>query len=350
MAFKLVPAELIVGQLTSAQIADGAIGTIQLADGSVTAAQIAAAAGILGSQLADATITGGNIAAGTITASLLAAGIVVAGIVDGTLIEAAQFVAYASNGAILVYSGVPGPGNLVGSWSAEAGEDTHGNSYPAGLSVTNGSGQGTLLNSTELVFQGAGEVSPGFLACQASSGGSRPLVIFTSPTDDALTAQVLMYGQASGGTSPLIVIQALDSGTPEAITAQLNGILAATEPGSTGLDNPGTPETWHAMTLENSWAVQSGYQARYKLTPGNAVRVHAELTAGTLTSGTTIWTAPTGYIPSQEQEFPVTIQTGPAAAPATQPYVHMGTGGALDIENAPSTLADCILDLEYALD
>ena len=36
---------------------------------------------------------------------------------------------------LFIYSPVPGVGNLVGSWAAQAGTDPFGNAYPAGLSV-----------------------------------------------------------------------------------------------------------------------------------------------------------------------------------------------------------------------
>lgn len=74
----------------------------QIANATLTSAQLSAAAGILGSQIAAATITGSNIAANTIvasniaantiTAAQLAAGIIYAGIVDGTTIQAADFI------------------------------------------------------------------------------------------------------------------------------------------------------------------------------------------------------------------------------------------------------------------
>src|SRR5579864_6764810 len=44
-----------------------------------------------------------------------------------------------------VYSPAPGPGNLIGSWSAVAGTDQYGNSYPAGLSVEVGSFTGVNI-------------------------------------------------------------------------------------------------------------------------------------------------------------------------------------------------------------
>ena len=34
---------------------------------------------------------------------------------------------------LFIYSGTPGPGNLIGSWASSAGTDPYGNSFPAGL-------------------------------------------------------------------------------------------------------------------------------------------------------------------------------------------------------------------------
>lgn len=134
----------------------GSISPLQLQTGSITAAQIAAAAGILGSQIAQNTIGDGNliegsvtaasIASNTLTAAQIAAGIVIAGVVNGTTIEGAQFIAYGSTGEVLVYSGNPAPGNLIGSWSALQGADGSGNPYPAGLMVGTPNGSQIQLN------------------------------------------------------------------------------------------------------------------------------------------------------------------------------------------------------------
>jgi hypothetical protein len=78
------------------------------------------------------TVVASNIAASTITASLLAAGIVVAGIVDATTITGATLVATGTSGEILVYSGSPALGNLIGAWSGAAGTDPQTNPYPLG--------------------------------------------------------------------------------------------------------------------------------------------------------------------------------------------------------------------------
>lgn len=91
-------------------------------------------------------ITAALIAANTITAEQIAAGQIIAGIVDGTIISGAQFVAYGAAGEVLVYSGLPAPGNLVGSWSAAPGIDDFTNDYPAGLAIGAASSPQALLS------------------------------------------------------------------------------------------------------------------------------------------------------------------------------------------------------------
>jgi hypothetical protein len=133
IALAQVPGSLIqAGTVTATQVAANTITAAQIASGTITAAQIAAST-ITGAKIAANTITASNIAAGTITAGLLAASIVVAGIVNGTTITGATLVADGSSGEVLVYSGTPAAGNLIGSWSGASGTDVSGNSYPQGL-------------------------------------------------------------------------------------------------------------------------------------------------------------------------------------------------------------------------
>lgn len=47
---------------------------------------------------------------------------------------------------ILEYSGTPGPGTLVGSWTSVAGVDPYGNSYPAGFSIQGGTIAGANID------------------------------------------------------------------------------------------------------------------------------------------------------------------------------------------------------------
>jgi hypothetical protein len=142
VANTITAAQIAAGTITAAQIQAGTIIASLIAAGTITAAQIAAgtitavqiaAGSITATQIAAETITAGEIAAGTILASNLEAGIVVATIVDGTTITGASLVADGTNGEVLIYSGTPASGNLIGAWSGGGGTDGFANSYPLGL-------------------------------------------------------------------------------------------------------------------------------------------------------------------------------------------------------------------------
>lgn len=51
------------------------------------------------------------------------------------------------NTGIFIYSPAPGAGNLIGSWTAQAGTDQFGNNYPKGLSANAGLLSGVVLNN-----------------------------------------------------------------------------------------------------------------------------------------------------------------------------------------------------------
>ncbi len=133
LALPQVPGALVqAGTITATQIAASTITAAQIAASTITATQIAGGT-ITGAKIAAGTITASNITAGTITAGLLAAGIVYANIVNGTTITGATIVADGTSGEVLVYSGTPATGNLIGSWSGSAGTDASSNPYPLGL-------------------------------------------------------------------------------------------------------------------------------------------------------------------------------------------------------------------------
>jgi hypothetical protein len=132
----ITAAQIAANTITAAQIAANTITAGQIAAATITATQIAAGA-ITTTQLAANAVTAAKIAANTITAAQLAAGIVYATIVDGTTITGAQIVADGSSGEILVYSGAPALGNLIGSWSAVAGTDGFTNAFRSGFVAGN---------------------------------------------------------------------------------------------------------------------------------------------------------------------------------------------------------------------
>jgi hypothetical protein len=129
--------QIAANTITAAQIAAHTITATQILAGTITATEIAGTT-ITAAKIAANTITASQIASGTITAGLLAAGIVKAGIVDSTTITGATIVADGSSGQVLVYSGTPASGNLIGSWSGLGGADASSNAYPAGLGIESG--------------------------------------------------------------------------------------------------------------------------------------------------------------------------------------------------------------------
>jgi hypothetical protein len=189
-------------QYGTSAIAAGAITATQIASNTITAGQILAGT-ITGSLIASGTIQAGNIQSGTITATQIAAntilaanlvsGIVVAGIVDATTITGASVVADGAAGQLLIYSGTPQTGNLVGSWSGQAGTDGFSNPYPAGLQVLSGAITGVDLDSTNITNSSMDSTSTltGTAITQAPiSGGS---MIETEITFDSTDGWLLAY-------------------------------------------------------------------------------------------------------------------------------------------------------------
>lgn len=53
-----------------------------------------------------------------------------------------------NSSGIFIYSGTPAAGNLIGSWAGNAGTDAHGNPYPQGISITQGSISSPVIGTT----------------------------------------------------------------------------------------------------------------------------------------------------------------------------------------------------------
>jgi hypothetical protein len=242
---------------------------------------------------------------------------------------------------IFFYSPTLGTGNLVGSWTSQAGTDPYGNPYPAGLALYDGSGD--LIgnwNTSGLTIQ-----------AQPNSGGA--LSIGAAGTSGASPALELTSGLAPAGTNPLFiqVLNALitagmdtllitgpqsplstdahESYVYAALTqgagdygallqlafwevtdgahnyleisktgAALIGSVTGTVPGSL----PATAETWHslaALPYQNAWTdFGAGHQdGRYQIDATGRVWLDGDLAPGTYTNGTTIFTMPADYRP-----------------------------------------------------
>jgi len=90
------------------------------------------------------------------------------GIFRGRLVIISGSSTNGSNG-LFVYSGTPGPGNLILSISAVAGTDQYGNQFPAGLNVTQGVISGTTISAASII---AGALSAGSIGGSAITGST----------------------------------------------------------------------------------------------------------------------------------------------------------------------------------
>jgi hypothetical protein len=139
-------------------------------------------------------------------------------------------------------------------------------------------------------------------------------------------------------------------------TLTLNVPLILEEPVTSTGGVPGDPtvittDSWNAMTLTGGWTIQTSAYARYQLMPDNSVWVQAKLVAGTLTNGTTIWHAPSGYIPTNAhgQTGAVVCESGTGTASVLSPYVSINNNGNLIVEGLPSGLVNCSINFRYSL-
>jgi hypothetical protein len=223
------------------------------------------------------------------------------------------------NGAFF-YDGAPGPGTLSISIAQFPGTDQYGNGYPSGV-------------CTFLPGVGTSELGEGSVGVIDQYGNSWTWVPLPQPSssDPAYLALI-----APDGITQLYV----DSG----------GFLHANEP-----TNPvsETPETWHDMTLQHGWTVQSGSYARYQLMPDNTVIIQGRILAGDTANATVIWTAPAGYVPARSQSMPFIIEqnSGGGSAIVDSPYLFIEiTTGNLIIQNVSAAATDCSFNARYALD
>jgi hypothetical protein len=75
---------------------------------------------------------------------------VAAGAITGVVFSGTNFII--NSDGIFFYSGTPALGNLIFSWAVNAGTDSFGNNYPAGLGNNTAAGAFSKLNATNLVF------------------------------------------------------------------------------------------------------------------------------------------------------------------------------------------------------
>lgn len=230
-------------------------------------------------------------------------------------------------------SGGSGPSHPGAGGSAGAGGGAVGGGGGwGGGSPTVGGGGGSPGGGA-----GAGGYNSGAGASSAKAGGpgvnGRITLTYTMPGGTAMLASMASAaGTDTGGN---------------AFPAGFQGPIVAVHPGTT----PSVPETWQNLILGNSWGMQGGLYARYRLMPDNSVRINAKLSAGNLTNGIVIATLPAGYVPAFPQPVPViTENPGSVTAPALTPRAEVQTNGQIKIFNLPAGLTQCSINGSCPLD
>lgn len=258
-------------------------------------------------------------------------------------ITATTVVVEGSNGAILIYSGIPAAGNLINSIAGAPGVDIYGNSYPNGFATFNGteivignwSTNGLVLNGANAIGQvhfdsSAGGVSPNMkMQSGLAPSGTFPaqmqvqnsLLVNTldtllllgpqspSTTDTGETYAYITLTQGTTASEAFgqLVLWHVSSGAKIMLEWNSNGIyvptLSAFSPGTT------TPETWNTPSLSVDWANVTGQQvARYQYEPINGGRVRLDgsvQSTGILGANSPYFTAPlpVAYRPTTQKRF-----------------------------------------------
>ena len=251
---------------------------------------------------------------------------------------------------VFVYSGVPASGNPPIGWISAAATDPYGNTITPASDVVIGAGQD---GSPQVVLEsssGSGEIAfplpgtwtnyPNIFGSLSGSGG---LLSINGPTDSTIDDQVFVSlasaaVEGSGSTGFLAYIDA-NAGRNTIAEWSFNGLtvnvgsVTAVEPGTgTSATNPAVGESWHAMTLANSWANVAGFAtARYRLTALDQVEVIGAIDASSASSAV-FFTLPSGYRPASQQAVCAMGASGSVPA-GLSPWVRCTTGGALSVQN-----------------
>lgn len=245
-------------------------------------------------------------------------------------------------GGFLVYSGAPALGNLIASITAVGGTDSWGNVYQSGITSYQAANQFMEVTGGQLAIHWGGAIPftfdgvfsmliPG--SASASPGWS---LISPSAHVSHATSQLKLLGASQDGTSGPLIQSLTDIGVVGNIWTQLTA---------------GTNETWHNASLLNGWTNRGvGFpkmQYRKLASPANSVQLIGEITAGTLTAGTTLFTLPANYRPNTEIAGINVTTVGASAANAE---ISVTTGGNVNIGNIAAGTTQIQINCLFPLD
>jgi hypothetical protein len=279
-----------------------------------------------------------------------------------------QFLVIVAGGGIAgvyVYDPTAGPGNLIASLT-DSTVDPFGNTTEKGVTaypVVSGDTYAVNLNK----LSGAG--TPGMSIQDLTNPPDQASGIF-GLADGTSNAVALLYsGRIAGGDvqSEILASSQTMSGITNGEVHVLAGqTLLGITPALTANDNTGavtatagtaanptlvTTDTWHDMTLLNSWTLGGGGYARYMM--GNNGNVYVEgdnVIPGTTTGGTNVWTIPAAYIPGvQTQRVLMFVEVSTGAPVTDTPRFDATTGGQFQCFNVPGSTTRVGFNAQYSL-
>jgi hypothetical protein len=269
---------------------------------------------------------------------------------QGTQVRARTVIVFGAGGGVFVYSGTPGPGNLIASLT-NAATDPFGNPTKPQSAVygTDGTYVQMQAGAPASLFIGSGdsaEATAARLLTQVSGAGVTRRIVTTlraprvSGESVSAACSILLFSESADLTLPafLSMVVTDDAGVNTSAYNQTpNGFAFGNQPVTSTGGTPANPtlvttDTWHDMSgdLLNGWTVTGGQRARYMLMPDDSVWIQADLTTGTLAGGTNVWTVPGAgaYTPATGQEIPCFIIASTAAAQPQDPYFTIAASGA----------------------
>jgi hypothetical protein len=247
--------------------------------------------------------------------------------------------------------------HLVSGWSInqDGSAEFNGLTINGGdVILTDGSGNvvGTLDGSAGLVLVGNGTLAdPEFQITPFSDmlwAGSTPtqtqdtsIEVGTIVDDQTETriAMILSSGKDNGQAQAMLAVAAApaDGSEPPVVVTGNGTLLVGSDPA--GPSGQAVPESWHAMTLVNSWTHASAFDVpSYRMTAEGKVDLKGVASGGTHTSGTLVATLPVGYRPTVQRQLVASADGN------VSPFccvLHVATNGQITMFEGTST-ADVI--------
>lgn len=249
---------------------------------------------------------------------------------------------------IFFYDPFPGTGNLVASWTVDAGTDPYGNTYPAGFNQTINNNSAITINPTNgMTFTTTNpnvdeptQLTAAQIGAFAAAFDEFDLIGARDSTNTAHWFVTVRSASQDATQSPQAIIRLLQGAqTVNALLCDyagghLLGNVTAVKPATGTSTVAAVAEAWNSATplLSSLWATTGvNNPLRYRIEgigPGRQVRMDGLIQttgAGPWPANANILTFGTGYIPALNHHF--VTRSAIAVAADTDTVTVVNTGG-----------------------